>query len=306
MHLASLNETDLAELRCPQCRTPLSGSPDEGPLSCQRGHRWPVLRGLPRLYEADEVQGNDRLMNVIYDRLAPLHDPAVAIALPVCGTGTEPALRRTYCERLQLERLQPRADGAPVRILEIGIGTGANVSLVRDRIPHGLDYELWGVDLAEGMLKLCRQRLKRRPEPRVRLAMADAHALPFADHSFDRVFHIGATNNYRDPDLAMAEMARVARPDTPIVVVDERLDASAPQSLYHRLMFRLVTFYDWAPRDPVGMLPPGAVDIQDEQIARFFYCLSFRMPSADAPPTYEAPRGLPASLSRRRRRRRMP
>lgn len=287
MQPASLNETDLTDVRCPRCCTPLSGSPTQGPLVCEAGHRWPVTRGLPRLYEAEEVRGNDRLMNVIYDRLAPLHDPAVAIALPLCGTGTEPAMRRQYFERLELGRLKPHPDGSPVRILEIGMGTGANVSWIRDRIPSGLDYELWGVDLAEGMLKLCIRRLGRQAGPRVRLAIADAHALPFADHSFDRVFHIGATNNYRDPDLALAEMARVARLDTPIVVVDERLDSATPQSLYHRLMFRLVTFYDWAPRDPVSMLPPGATHIRDEQIARFFYCMTFRMPapSPEASPT---------------------
>jgi len=302
MHPASLNETDLTQVRCPQCRGPLSGSPTTGPLVCESGHRWPVIRGLARLYEAGEVRGNDRLMNLIYDRLAPLHDPAVALALPLCGTGTEPALRRTYFDRLELEQLKPRADGAPIRILEIGMGTGANVSWLRDRIPHGLDYELWGVDLAEGMLKLCLRRLDRRPEPRVRLALADAHALPFADQSFDRVFHIGATNNYRDPDLALAEMARVARPGTPIVVVDERLDSSTPQSAYHRLMFRLVTFYDWAPREPVSMLPPDAVDVRDEQIARFFYCLSFRMPE----PSRESPPEPPSWTRRRRLRRRRP
>lgn len=290
MVCSSLDVTDIARLRCPRCRGALgledpalfAGRIEAGRLVCAAGHAWPVERGLARLFEPAEVRGNDRLLNVIYDRLAALHDPAATVLLPLFGTGTERAMRARYIPRLELEALAPPPDGGPARILEIGIGTGGNVPWVRDGVPAGLEYELWGVDLAEGMLARCARRLVGAPGPRVRLAMADAHALPFADHSFDRVFHVGATNNYRDPDRALSEMARVAKPDTPIVVVDERLDPRAPQSLYHRAAYRLVTFYESTPRDPVSLVPDGAVGIRDEQLARFFYCLTFRMPAEGA------------------------
>ena len=141
------------------------------------------------------------------------------------------------------------------------MGTMANVPRVRAALPPDLDCEIWGVDLAEGMLEVGKRRIAPVPGPGVRLALADAHALPFADDTFDRVFHIGATNNYRDPETALAEMARVAKPDTPIVVVDERLDRSREQSLYHRLMYRLVTFYESNPRPPASLVPPGAIDV---------------------------------------------
>lgn len=314
MGTSTLTDSDWRFLRCPVDLRPLSG---EGTLTCDRGHRWPVVRGLPRLFEADEIQGNDKLLNVIYDRLAALHDPAVTLALPLCGSGTEDEMRARYIPRLELTELETPADGTPVRILEIGMGTGANVSWIRRAMRPGIPYELWGVDLAEGMLDRCRRRLARDPEPRVRLAMADAHALPFADASFDRVFHIGATNNYRDPERAVAEMCRVAKPGTPIVMVDERLDADHPQSAYHRLMYRLVTFYETEPRDPVTLLPPEAEGVLDEQIARFFYCLTWRMPVPAAPEAAAPPEAGPAVspgatsgplpyLGGRRRRRQRP
>lgn len=281
-----LNDADLSALRCPRCGRGLSLHAAErrpssrglvverGGLVCSQGHRWPVERGLARLYEEREVQGNDRLLRAIYHHLAPLHDPVVAVALPLCGSGRETELRRRAIARLALADLGP----APVRILEVGIGSGSNVGWIRDHLPPGVPFELWGIDLAEGMLRLCEQRWN---EPFLRLAMADAHALPFPDRFFDRVFHIGATNNYRDPERALAEMGRVARPNTPVVVVDERLDPAARHSLYHRAMFRLVTFYDWAPRAPASLVPRDAVEVRDEQIARFFYCLTFRMPDAE-------------------------
>lgn len=310
MTASSLSETDLGLLRCPTCGRPLclrTGDLREGEVGCEVGHTWAVRRGLPRLFVESEVQGNDRLLRLIYDRLAPLHDPLVTVALPLCGSGTEGALRGQYLPRLELPALEPRPDGRPLRILEIGMGTGANVPWIRTAMPCGVDYELWGVDLAEGMIKLCRRRLAKHPGPPVRIVMADAHALPFEDGAFDRVFHIGATNNYRDPELAMSEMGRVAVPGSPIVVVDERLDPQQPQSLYHRVAYRLITFYESEPRPPVSLLPPEAEDVLDEQPARFFYCMRFRMPKP--PPAEVSPEVSPAPnawRARRRLRRRRP
>ncbi len=217
-------------------------------------------------------------MRRFYDGLPALHDPANRILLPLLQSRTEAATRAGYLPLLELESLVPRRDGSPVRILEIGIGGGANVDLLARRLPAGLDVELWGVDLSRGMLGQCRKRLVRLGESRVRLLLADAHRLPFGDGTFDRVFHVGATGSYRDPRLALSEMARVARPGTPIVVVDEQLDPAGGHGLYHRAMFELLTFYDEDPHCPVELLPEDAVDVVQRQLSRFYYALCFRIP----------------------------
>jgi ubiquinone/menaquinone biosynthesis C-methylase UbiE len=129
------------------------------------------------------------------------------------------------------------------------------------------------------MLRVCERRHALRPLA-PRLVLGDAHALPFPDHAFDRVFHVGALGSMRDARRALAEMARVARPGTPIVVVDEQLDPARDSSAYARLMFRVLTFYDPDPRCPTDSLPEGAVDVLEEQVSRFYYCLRFRMPPA--------------------------
>ncbi|MEQ8276456.1 MAG: methyltransferase domain-containing protein [Deltaproteobacteria bacterium] len=278
----ALSAADVANLASPCCRAAMERVGDA--LVCQTCVRaWPVQDNLPRLFEPGAVRGNDRLMRLIYDNFAPLHDPAVSVLLPLMGSGTERVMRHRYFERLALSSLRAPPDGGPVRILEVGMGTGANVPRIYDALPSGLDVELWGVDLAQMMLRGCVRRVKKAHRKQPRLVLADAHALPFRDGFFDRVFHIGATNNYRDPDLALAEMARVAKPGTPIVVVDERLAPDERHTLYHRAMYRLVTFYDFAQRDPKTMVPRDAVDVRDEQIARFFYCLTFAMPRTESP-----------------------
>ncbi len=275
---------DLESLRCPASRTPLryEGPPTSGWLRSGElvsdSRRWPVIDGLPRLYEEAEVRGSDRLMRHIYDRLPFLHDTVVRLTLPLFqGTGEAP-LRDAYMRRLELERLEARADGQPLRILETGIGCGANLPLLARDLPPRLPVEIWGMDLSFGMIDECRKRLRPAGRRDVRLLMADAHSLPFPDDHFDRVFHVGAIGNFRDPARALAEMARVARPGTPIVVVDEQLDPAVAGNPYRWLAFRAVTFYDRDPHCPREHLPPEAEDVLEEQIAPFFYCMRFRVP----------------------------
>jgi ubiquinone/menaquinone biosynthesis C-methylase UbiE/uncharacterized protein YbaR (Trm112 family) len=283
---------DVDTLACPACRGRLrydgvlSGQElDEGVLFCPGcRRRWPVFDGLPHLFDEAAVRGLDWLSRLSYDALAPLHDLAVRFLLPVLQL--EGASRDRYMSRVALANLKPRADRGPLRVLEVGIGAGANLPLIERDLPPGLDVEIWGVDLSSGMMAQCRERLKSHKGRRVRLLLADAHALPFGTATFDRVFHVGGIAAYRDPGLGLAEMARVARPGTPIVVVDEQLDPNRSHWWHQRLMFRLMALTGALAESPAALLPPGATDVIDEQTARFYYCLTFRMPV----PTSRRPR----------------
>lgn len=276
----------MARLACPDCGGTLvfhgqeeGGRLTEGRLRCGGcGEGWPVAHGVARLYREERVRGTDRLMRVIYDGLPVLHDPLTAVLTPLIQSVTEERMRGRYMRRLELEQLAPREDGQPVRVLEVGVGSGANLPLIRRGLPRGLDVEVWGVDLSEGMLKHCQRRLRKDGDGRVRLMMADAHALPFPDGLFDRVLHVGGIGGFRDPGKALAELARVARPGTPLVVVDEQLDPDFRPSLLQRAAFRAITFYSKDPHCPVELLPPGATGVTREQVAPFYYCLTFRMP----------------------------
>lgn len=275
---------DVRSLACPRCRGKLAyrgkvrpdGGIDDGKIVCAAcPAAWPVRDGLARLYDEEQVQGLDRWMRLAYDYFGRLHDPAVRYLLPLLQL--EGVSRDSYMRRVELAKLR-KLGARPPRILEVGIGDGANLPLIERDLPPGLDAEIWGVDLSEGMLDTCRRRLKRHRGRRVRLLLADAHALPFPDSSFDRIFHIGGIAGYRDPRQGLAEMARVAKPGTPIVVVDERLDPDRAHNLYQRLAFRAITFYDSTPGAPLDKLPADAESVIDEQATRFYYCLTFRMP----------------------------
>ncbi len=266
---------------CTDCRGELAFTPSPSGQRAQRctrcGAVWPLRGGLPCLYREAEIRGIDRYMRWIYDGLPSMHDPSVKLLVPLFELeGSERRLRENYMPRLELEALTPPADGQPVRILEVSVGTGANLDYVKARIPAGLDgkVEIWGLDVSLGMVRQC---LRRPQHQDVRLLLGDAHRLPFRDATFDRVFHVGGINAFRDRGAALHEMARVAKPGTPIVVVDEQLDPARKHSLYHRLTFKAATFYDSRPRAPVEDVPAEATDLRVEQASRFFYCMRFRV-----------------------------
>lgn len=269
----NLDDGDVRQLCCPLCRGALQSRQEL--LTCSQCRAdWPVSDGVPILYREAWVRGTDRLMRHFYDNLPRWHDPAVRYLLPVWQLeGDEATMRGRYIARLELGDA-PR--DRPLRILEVSIGTGVNVGLVHAALPTGVRCEYWGLDLSTGMLRVCRDRLRADRRQGVRLVQGDAHALPFADAHFDRVFHVGGIGAFAEPDRALWEMARVARPGTPIVVVDERLDPARDHSAWSRLWFSALTFYDHNPHCPTEALPSTARDVLQEQISRFYYCLRFR------------------------------
>jgi len=286
-----MTSVDLELLICSPCGGGFSfegscvcGELQDGCLRCTScGREVPVKDGVPDFVDDRQIRGVEWLMRLIYDNLAVLHDPVVHVVTPLFQSISEQDGRDRYMERLDLADLEA-SDCNIARILEIGIGTGGNLPVLARHLPGHLNVELWGLDLSAGMLALCRQRLVQHPEYRpVRLLLADAHELPFPDCCFDRVFHTGGIATYRDPRRGLAEMARVAKPKTPIVVVDEQLDPTTRHGVLHRLAFRALTFYDRAPAAPVEHLPDNAAGVLLEQISNFYYCLTFRMPQGTAP-----------------------
>ena len=271
---------DLACLRCPKTHAPLEfkgqwrgGHLWHGTLQAPGGPAWPVREGLPQLFEQQAVRPPDRFMQRWFYNAVPfLHDPAVRVLLPLLQgpRGTEDQLREDYLDRMQLDTLPTHR---PARVLEVSVGTGANLPRLRARLAHQ-PVEIWGLDLSAGMVRTC-QHSQRAGD--TRLLLADAHALPFADGTFDRVFHVGGINGFGDERLALAELGRVARPGTPIVVVDEQL--APQQNLFHQLAFAAITFYDRDSRAPTHLLPSGAIVDVNEQLSRYFYGLTWHLPA---------------------------
>ena len=81
-----------------------------------------------------------------------------------------------------------------ISVLYVSIGTGADLRC----LPQGINLktlELVGADISMGMLKRCKKKWQKKTN--LTLVQCPAEELPFADNSFDIVFHNGAINFFK-------------------------------------------------------------------------------------------------------------
>ena len=100
------------------------------------------------------------------------------------------------------------------RILEVGVGTGINLSLYPN------NCQITGIDLSTSMLDKAREKAAREGLRHVRLHEMDAANLTFADDSFDIVYAPYLVSVVPDPVQVAREMKRVCRPGGKIIVLN--------------------------------------------------------------------------------------
>ena len=229
-------------------------------LRSPSGRTYPIRDGIIVFIDPAKVSGLNLWHQRFYDRLAPWYDAGSLLHLLY-----SPATRRW-----RVEYLQELAVEHGSRVLEVSVGTGANLQ----RLPSSAEYV--GLDLSWGMLRRCRRKLQRRPN--VILCQGLGEYLPFQDGSFDVVFHVGGINFFSDKARALAEMVRVARPGARVMIVDgtERFARR-----YERTPI-LASIYRRRPETlqaPVDLLPAGVTDVRVKEIADGeLYCLTCRTP----------------------------
>ena len=141
------------------------------------------------------------------------------------------------------------------RILEIGVGTGLSFD------DYGAGNRIVGIDISEPMIEKAKKRLAGGRYPHVEdLRVMDAHALDFADASFDCAVAQFVITLVAEPERVLSECARVVRPGGEIVLVNhfysekgmsavlERAFARPSRSLGLRPDFPFSRLHEWAKR----------------------------------------------------------
>jgi demethylmenaquinone methyltransferase/2-methoxy-6-polyprenyl-1,4-benzoquinol methylase len=101
--------------------------------------------------------------------------------------------------------LEPRA----LRVLDVATGTGGVALMLSKRTRASII----GVDITEQMLGRGRERIARGGEAdRIRLVLARAEELPFADDLFDALTFTYLFRYVADPAATLRELVRVVRP----------------------------------------------------------------------------------------------
>src|ERR1041384_3949836 len=106
------------------------------------------------------------------------------------------------------------------RVLEIGFGTGT--SLVELAKLVGSNGKVFGVDIADQMLKVaCKSLRDKHHEDRIELTCEDAANLPYPANFMDAVFMSFTLELFDTPEIpvVLAECRRVIKPGGRLVVV---------------------------------------------------------------------------------------
>lgn len=100
-------------------------------------------------------------------------------------------------------------------ILEVGVGTGR---LLTELARQG--ERVVGIDHAPAMVEAARRRIQKDSLPNVEVRLAEMVHLPFTDGSADTLVMNQVLHHAEQPELVLAEVARVLRPGGRLVIAD--------------------------------------------------------------------------------------
>ena len=177
--------------------------------------------------EDDVVSGSDaatralsgtavenHFVEAVYEKLAKVYDLTFG-----------PTLHPGRLQAIQRMNIQPGE-----RVLEVGVGTGINLSL------YPTDAAITGIDFSEAMLEKARERASRKDMKHTRLLQMDAADLKFADDSFDIVYAPYLISVVPDPVGVAQEMRRVCRPGGRIIILNHFLSPNPLLSRVERMI----------------------------------------------------------------------
>jgi ubiquinone/menaquinone biosynthesis C-methylase UbiE len=190
------------------------------------GRSYSIVHGIPSLVYPQTLLSDDAKWQRFYDWFAPIYE-----------------LNERFFGRLllSLDMVQERTRIVSLLGLRQGMATlevspGPGVYQRDIRAAIGNDAHYTAIDLSLGMLTQCQ---KRNRGLNVALVQANGSYLPFADESFDALFHFGSVNLYNEPDQAIAEFVRVVRKGGIVSWGDEQFPATVPDGWKKRFLARM-------------------------------------------------------------------
>ncbi|MGA2475306.1 MAG: methyltransferase domain-containing protein [Terriglobia bacterium] len=260
----------VALLRSPYTGNPLHVVSKGGHevLVSSSGEQFPIRNEIAVFLEPEKATASNRKYNRLYETIGGFYDDTQRVACALRGVKRD----RYFLSYLGFLEINPGNS-----VLETSVGTGLNYKYV----PRGV--KLFGLDLSTEMLRNCQTNL-RRWDLDADLFLGNAEELPFADDSFDVVFHVGGINFFNDRAKAIREMIRVAKPGSRILIADET--EKHVKSTYEHIPITSGYFKNrqQAVTVPIDLVPPEMQEIHLETLwDGRFYALTFRKPSSAMP-----------------------
>ena len=234
-------------LRCPETHDHLQERTDR--LIRPDGGSYAIIQGIPSLVFPRMPLGEDAKWRRFYDWFAPLYD------LNERFFGRVLANLDIVQERARIVALLHLQQG--MSILEVSPGPGVYQRDIRTAVGQQARYA--SVDLSMGMLSQCQ---KRNRSLDVALVHANGSRLPFADESFDALFHFGGINLFEEPEAAVSEFARVVKKGGIVSWGDEHFSTSIPDGWKKRFLARMNPGYLKVP----PAVPEGLSNLRQAEV----------------------------------------
>lgn len=213
----------LSVLKCPECKGDLNLLPGaasgssaevqtapEGLLACPAGHRFPVLRGIPRFVPGEQYAGSFGFEWNVFNRTqldsAPAAGPTSEPSPSGPQSGTELVNYAGFIARKGKESydtfyhktgLSPE-DLKGKRVLDAGCGTGRFAE-----VAAAAGAEVFACDLSLAV-EACHKNLGHLPN--VHVVQADIFRLPFAPETFDIIYSLGVLHHTPDTRKAFLNL----------------------------------------------------------------------------------------------------
>ena len=226
----------------------------------------PLTHGIYSAMNGDYLKGDNEKFQKTYDWMSRGYDIAELVIGKLKYGNQVSKVRDELMGLLEWKN--------NLSVLYVSIGTGNNL----EHIPKSIDLaslDFYGLDISMGMLKKCQK--KHLKQPNIKYVHSCAEDLPFNDGVFDVVFHFGGINFFLDKKKALAEMVRVAKVGSKLMVADETsdyIDKQYKKSFLSRRQFKDASFCldDIAEAIPIDVKDKDLHMLWDKKI----YAYTFR------------------------------
>jgi ubiquinone/menaquinone biosynthesis C-methylase UbiE len=197
----------------------------------------------------EELSGQDAKFNKIYNLFAPLYDLNERIFGKLLF-GIDMAEGRNQI--ISFLGLKPG-----MSVLVVSPGPGVFQKAIREKI--GIDSQYVSLDLSMGMLSQCQKRNKNL---NIQLVHGNAQYLPFADNSFDALFHFGGVNLFNDPQKAISEFVRVVKNGGIVSWGDEGISESYSDKRRKKIALKMNPGFS----KPKPAVPETVIDVVENEV----------------------------------------
>jgi ubiquinone/menaquinone biosynthesis C-methylase UbiE len=226
------------------------------------GERFSIRNGVPNFLRKEDFAGDNGKYHQLYEAIGGFYDDTQRVFCALKGVDRD----SYFLCYMRLLDVQPGET-----VLETSVGTGLNLQYLP------CEAKLTGLDLSPEMLVNCNANL-RRWKITADLVLGNAERLPFADESFDVVFHVGGINFFTDRAGAIREMIRVCKPGGQLLIADET--EKHVKEVYEKMPGSLYRVRKEEVSAPIKLVP---AEMKETKIALLkegnLYAITFRKPA---------------------------